>query len=956
MSISKMTFSLASLILIFAFAFITTPAMAQAPSVSSISITTNPSNGDTYRAGETITVRATFTANVDVAGSGGTPETFPTIDLDVGGEIKKATTAANTNQTTHNFSYIVVADDEDTDGVSVAAGAIDLNGGTIYAAGATTTPAVLTHDAIVGLTNEKVDAVLPAVESAAITSTGPYKAGDKIQVTVTFNEQVNVDSSANTAAFHVLLRVGFTNVQASYVSGFNTAAGKLIFEYTVVADDEDANGVEITTTDLLGQTGLNDGATPPVSYIRDIVDNAAVADGLSVPGSAGGDTQKVDNTAPVVTAADVTGAQSAAFDLEFTVADATLPSAAPYGITVVGSPDAATGKYTQSAVMVNTSVTDGYKVTITPADTTVSTDTLVTFTITATDGVAKTHYDTATATLAARTESDNTAPVVTATNVTGAQSAAFDLVFNVVEANLPAATATPPYGIAVVGSPDAATGKYTQSAVMVNTASGTNAYKVTVTPTANVDMAETPVTFTITATDTSSNSASATATATLAARGTIRTFEASYNALTKTTNITSGEIAAHGFVVIEAAALPDLHYFFNHLGLTITLDNGDNVDDKNLRTVVISEILWGYDDRLLGDARKKYQFIELYNATNAAISLAGWKLKFITGRPVTLPSKDIDQVSNRDGGGWVPKGQSGSIAGTTAVLSTSTLAPIPIKSMYRNINYYQIEIGRARTKLDDDLKNGNAEGSWAVSKRWTMMPSILDSKGEKHLDSSGQTPGTGVIGATSVPRSPFVINEIGNGDGSANDWIELRNITDDVQSLKNYQLSVVTEKDGNNNTVYDKDKHKDTKLFDFHDKDYEVGPYGVVVITSTHPKNSDLAVGIDLAVLPVRSIKNDPELAGSTQAHKDMRAAALEALLEEKQDNQALKGLRHLYLVKSFNIPDSGPTLLILRNNHEGKHLGTANQIVDVVGTLRINNNTTATSLWPLNATGAPPC
>ena len=144
------------------------------------------------------------------------------------------------------------------------------------------------------------------------------------------------------------------------------------------------------------------------------------------------------------------------------------------------------------------------------------------------------------------------------------------------------------------------------------------------------------------------------------------------------------------------------------------------------------------------------------------------------------------------------------------------------------------------------------------------------------------------------------------------------------------------------------------KLFDFHDKNYEVGPYGVVVITSTHPKDSDLAVGIDLAGDPVRSIKNDPELAGTTQAAKDLREAKLNELLAEKQENQMLKGLQHLYLVKSFTIPDSGRMLFILRNNHEGKHLGTANQIVDVVGTLRINNNTTATSLWPLKATGAP--
>ena len=355
--------------------------------------------------------------------------------------------------------------------------------------------------------------------------------------------------------------------------------------------------------------------------------------------------------------------------------------------------------------------------------------------------------------------------------------------------------------------------------------------------------------------------------------------------------------------------------------------------------------------------KKKYQFIELYNTTGANIPLAGWKLVFDRGRSTTLRLKDIDQVSNRDRVGWDPKGKSGRIAGTTAVLPTNLAAPEEIKSMYRNINYYNIEVTHKanREELLKQIPDGNAGGSWIASERWTTDYWIHDSKGLVHIAGGTVRPGgTGVIGATSVSRSPFVINEIGNSAGGANDWIELRNITDDVQSLKNYQLSVVTDKDNKDNQSYNKDKHKDTHLFNFHDKDYEVGPYGVVVITSTHPKDSDLAVGIDLAGQPVRSIKNDPEFAGATQAAKDLREAKLNELLAEKQENQMLKGLQHLYLVKSFNIPDSGRMLFILRNNHEGKHLGTANQIVDVVGTLRINDNTIATNLWPLKATGAP--
>ena len=108
-----------------------------------------------------------------------------------------------------------------------------------------------------------------------------------------------------------------------------------------------------------------------------------------------------------MTASDVTGAQSAAFDLMFTVVEADLPSAPPYGITVAGSPDAATGMYSIGAVMMDSGVTNGYKVTITPTPNINMVETVVTFTVTAMDNSANSGMDTATATLAARS-----APVV----------------------------------------------------------------------------------------------------------------------------------------------------------------------------------------------------------------------------------------------------------------------------------------------------------------------------------------------------------------------------------------------------------------------------------------------------------------------------------------------------------------------------------------------------------------
>ena len=44
-----------------------------------------------------------------------------------------------------------------------------------------------------------------------------------------------------------------------------------------------------------------------------------------------------------------------------------------------------------------------------------------------------------------------------------------------------------------------------------------------------------------------------------------------------------------------------------------------------------------------------------------------------------------------------------------------------------------------------------------------------------------------------MPRTPIVFNELGNGSGADNDWLELRNVTDAAVSLKDWELSVVAD-------------------------------------------------------------------------------------------------------------------------------------------------------------------
>ena len=380
---------------------------------------------------------------------------------------------------------------------------------------------------------------------------------------------------------------------------------------------------------------------------------------------------------------------------------------------------------------------------------------------------------------------------------------------------------------------------------------------------------------------------------------------------TGTTTISEGVIAANDFVVIRYSDLPDLELFFD-IGGTIGLDDGDAAADENSRAVVISEILWGLDfgEEDLAD-QQKYQFIELYNTTAAEIDLAGWKLVFTRGNVV--PASDIDQVSNRGTSGWEvdtgDTGKSGRVAETLADDATSTITPINIISMYRNINYDKVEKvkadGTADPNRDEQLKGipgGNVIGSWKNSELRSENRWIYSTPGAKHHKR------VGILTASTVAGAPFRINEIGNDTGGENDWVEIHNLDDAKKSLKNYSLSMVTA------------KGTDTRLFHFHDQNWEVPGKGFIVISTQHPRDTDLATGKAI---------NVPD------------------------DEELNKGLNHLYAVKSgWNLQDDGKFALILRNAHD-KH-GKAENLIDVVATRQGAFSDTNTRLWPLKLGGFP--
>ena len=196
------------------------------------------------------------------------------------------------------------------------------------------------------------------------------------------------------------------------------------------------------------------------------------------------------------------------------------------------------------------------------------------------------------------------------------------------------------------------------------------------------------------------------------------------------------------------------------------------------------------------------------------------------------------------------------------------------------------------------------------------MISITDASGERRETVTVDAPVTPVIYipqddtvskavASTVPRSPVVFNELGNGSEAANDWLEFRNVSGSDVSLKDWELSVV--QDG---------KKEDTLLIRF--SDVSVPANGMLLITNSASDKTPLAGGEN-------------------------------------------RGLSHASLVDAgLSLPDDGKFLLILRNAKE--KLGLDEAFIDVAGGggsdtdafVRDETGDYDTYVWPLQVLEAP--
>ena len=198
-----------------------------------------PEDGTSYWAQETIEFAVTFSETVVVDTTSGTPR----LTLRIGDAVRYADYSFTDDVRPElSFFYLTTSDDQDLDGIAIDKFALELNGGTIRRPD-TTVDAALTHTAVAADERQKVR-VPPVITGVAFTSGPPmtdddtYGLGEVIEITVTFNEDVDVAGDP---------QFGFDagGEKLADYDASSSSSDALVFVYTVLAADSDTDGIEI---------------------------------------------------------------------------------------------------------------------------------------------------------------------------------------------------------------------------------------------------------------------------------------------------------------------------------------------------------------------------------------------------------------------------------------------------------------------------------------------------------------------------------------------------------------------------------------------------------------------------------------------------------------------------------------------------------------------------------------
>ena len=275
------------------------------PTITSVTFPTVVRDGDVYKKDDEIVVQVVFSEDIVVTGS-------PQIELDIGGQARLATYERPPGLSYAHvapFFYTVQDGDNDLDGVSIDANKLTLNGGTIDDTVENT--AVLTHNSVDDNPGVPVqtDFTPPEISTVSVTSNAgddnTYAIGDKIEVTVTFSETVQILGEGN-----LILKLDFDSLLIDALYDSHDGA-TVKFAHTVASDDSASTGLAIRQNSVKvnhPEPNADDNSDAPVRIkdavvrtplidIYDLVGNPAILEHESVPAD---DSHKVDGIVPAI--------------------------------------------------------------------------------------------------------------------------------------------------------------------------------------------------------------------------------------------------------------------------------------------------------------------------------------------------------------------------------------------------------------------------------------------------------------------------------------------------------------------------------------------------------------------------------------------------------------------------------------------------------------------------------
>ena len=210
-----------------------------APAVDSIAFSSAGSDA-TFGIGDAVSATVTFSAAVTVTGT-------PQLEIDVGGTPTALSYNSGSGSTALVFTgYTVAANEEDTNGLSIAANKLTLNSGTIKATAGDNPDAVLDHAAVAASANHKVDGIRPTLVTTG--SNAPTTSTDGTEVILTFSENIS-------AADRTKITIGIGGGNVAQTSAARVAGTKVELDLSTVID------ATVMLTVALDADAVEDGAS-----------------------------------------------------------------------------------------------------------------------------------------------------------------------------------------------------------------------------------------------------------------------------------------------------------------------------------------------------------------------------------------------------------------------------------------------------------------------------------------------------------------------------------------------------------------------------------------------------------------------------------------------------------------------------------------------------------------------